>query len=452
MSEPAVSHPIRRAAPRPPCVRPVARLLRSGIAIGLALTAGLCLTATPAWGHAELVDSSPGSGQEVIRSPRQLVFTFAEEPDPVHSVIQVLGADGRPAPGLSATKPFPGNPLQLLIDVDKPLVKGVYTVNWKTVSADDGHVDNGTLLFGVRESPPKTSPFGARLGATPSWLTAASAIGRWLIYAGLALLLGCAATCLISFRGAFPKVGGRVLLRGGWLAAMIGLAVVVLAEKRIVGAPSLLPLFQTSEGADFIRLGEALGICLAAVIVVDVWPRRSTLVFLGLAAAAAMLVLTRGTHADAPATMRLFNLVDQWLHVLAVGVWVGGLAWLLLAVWKNPDIDRRPAVARFSTTAGIALAVVVATGVLRAMAELNGPRELFTTSYGRALLVKVALVVVIAALGALNRYRHVPALRRRDDELVPFERTVGGEVVVGALILAATAVLAGLAPPGGFLT
>ena len=430
---------------------PVGTIVRSAGALGLALAAILCLAAGPAWGHAELVDSSPASGQEVLRSPRQLVFTFSEEPDPVHSVIRVLGADGRPVPGLSATKPFPGNPLQLLVDVNRPLVKGVYTVNWKSVSADDGHIDSGTMLFGVRASPPKTSPFGKKLGAVPTWLDLTADAGRWLIYAGLALLVGCAGTCLISFRDAFPDVGGCVLLRSGWLIAMLGLAVLTLAEKAIVGAPSLLSLLQSSEGIAFVYLAEALAVCLAAVILVDVWPRRVTLIFLGLAGAAAMLVHVRYGHAYGSAGMRLVNLSDQWIHVVAVGVWVGGLAWLLLAVWKNPDIDRRPAVARFSTTAGIALAVVVATGVLRAMATLNGPRELFTTSYGRALLVKVALVAVIAALGALNRYRHVPSLQQRDDDLVPFERAVGGEVVVGALILAATAVLAGLAPPGGFL-
>ena len=422
------------------------------LTVGLALLAGLFLTTSPAWGHAELIASSPAAGQEVTLSPRQLVFTFGEPIDARHSTVSVLDAGGRPAPGLSPAQPFPGNPLQLVIYVDKPLPKGVYTVNWKSVSATDGHVDAGTMLFGVRESPPRTSPFGANLGATPRWLNVASATGRWLLYVGLAVLLGAAATCLISFRGAFPDVGGRVLLRGAWLVALVGLCVITLTEQKIVGAPSLLPLLQTAEGQAFVRLAEALALCLGMLILVDVWPNRWTYIALAVAAALAMLVHVQAGHADAATAIRPVNLIDQWLHVLAVGVWVGGLAWLLLAVWKNPDIDRRPAVSRFSTTAGIALAVVVATGVLRAMAELNGPRELFTTSYGHALLVKVALVVVIAALGALNRYRHVPALQRRDDELVPFERAVGGEVLVGALILAATAVLAGLAPPGGFLT
>ncbi len=347
-------------------------------------------------------------------------------------------------PGATAAKPFPGNPLQMVIDVTRPLPRGVYTVNWKTVSALDGHVASGSMLFGVRENPPQVSQFGKSLGSTSRWLTGASATGRWLLYLGLALLVGAAGTCIVCFRDRLPA-GGRPLLRGAWLLGAVGLAVIVLAEKAAVGAPSLLPLLQTSEGHAYVNLGSALVVCLVAVILVDLWPNRWTFATLAATGALAMLIHVLAGHADA-VSPRLLNLLAQWIHIVAVGLWIGGLVWLLFGVRVDRSIDRRSAVTRFSTMAGIALGVVVVTGVLRAWAEVGSLHALVSTSYGATLFVKVALVVIIALLGALNRYRQVPALLADDGRLRSFQLTARGELALAAAVLAATAVLTGLNP------
>jgi copper transport protein len=234
------------------------------------------------------------------------------------------------------------------------------------------------------------------------------------------------------------------------MLAAVGLAVMTMTERSIIGAPSLLPLFETAEGRALLYLGAALAVCLVAVGLVDVWPGRATLYGLGAAAAAAMLVHVKAGHADAVAP-RLVNLAAQWIHIMAVGVWIGGLAWLLLGIRFDERIDRPSAVTRFSTMAGICLGVVLATGALRALAEIGSPGDLLTTSYGTTLLFKICLVVVIALLGAMNRYRQVPALLGDDQRVRPFQWTAGSEVAVAAVILAATAVLAGLAPAGASL-
>jgi copper transport protein len=67
-------------------------------------------------------------------------------------------------------------------------------------------------------------------------------------------------------------------------------------------------------------------------------------------------------------------------------------------------------VRRFSDVAIFAVAVVAVTGVTMAWIILPGAGELTSTGYGLALIVKVALVVVLIALGAFNRYRLIPAV------------------------------------------
>ena len=85
--------------------------------------------------------------------------------------------------------------------------------------------------------------------------------------------------------------------------------------------------------------------------------------------------------------------------------------------WSWRFADSRPrskgrAVRRFSTTAGIAIVVVALTGTFRAIIEVGSIGQLFGTAFGVLVLVKVALFVVLAALGAINRYGNVPRASR----------------------------------------
>jgi copper transport protein len=99
------------------------------------------------------------------------------------------------------------------------------------------------------------------------------------------------------------------------------------------------------------------------------------------------------------------------VHLLAVGAWVGGLVWLLAGLGSRQRPDKVQVVG-FSRLAAPVLAVVVLTGLARAVDLSGGWRGLLDSSYGRLLDLKVLLVAGLVALGALNRYRAVPALAR----------------------------------------
>ena len=81
-----------------------------------------------------------------------------------------------------------------------------------------------------------------------------------------------------------------------------------------------------------------------------------------------------------------------------------------------------------------------------ALVEVGSLGNLFDTRYGITLLVKVGLVAVVVALGALNHFKWVPSLKTHDGAARTFRMNSGGELAVAAAILAATAVLSGLAP------
>jgi len=421
----------------------VAALLAS--AALLAALAGEAVWAPPAAAHAALTRSVPAADSSVSTSPSAIVLTFSEPVDPKLSRILVVDSAARVVRQVGPAQAVPGQSAQLLAPVSGRLATGVYTVNWRSVSSSDGHVEDGALAFGVGAVPGPGSIVTVSLLNSSPWLSVLSATGRWLVYVGLALLIGCASTVWLAF-GANLPAGGLTALRVAVLLAAAGVVALIGAERSMVGAPSLLPLFLTREGEYLLALGVAVIACGVAVVAMDFWPGRAALAAIGVTAVLAVLAHVLAGHAAAPVALRPLNILEQWIHMTAIGVWAGGLAFLLLGMRGLAPDARAGAIRVFSRIATWTLAVVVVTGVLRAITEIGSPSNLTHTSYGVALLVKVGLVLVVVGFAAFNHFRYVPALDQGDDASRRVRNDSRAELVVLAGVLIATAMLTGLAP------
>jgi hypothetical protein len=100
---------------------------------------------------------------------------------------------------------------------------------------------------------------------------------------------------------------------------------------------------------------------------------------------------------------------------------------------------RRTIVRRFSAAALLAVAVLAAAGVLRAVTELSAVSQIWSTSYGRALIVKTAVFVPLLGVGFVNRTMLLGAFAR-------LRRSVRLEIVAVAGIVVAVAILTELRP------
>jgi len=156
-------------------------------------------------------------------------------------------------------------------------------------------------------------------------------------------------------------------------------------------------------------------------------------------------------HANA-GPLRGFTLMADTLHVWAVGGWIGGLA-LVLSLERHLGPrggEGQPSllptlVPRFSRLALVCVPILVGTGVSAAWIHLGSPAGLVDTAYGRVLLVKIALVLAVLALGALSWRRLSSALDGHGGQAA-LRRAATVELVVANVVLAVTAVLVRMPP------
>lgn len=399
-------------------------------AVAAALIAGgsICATAIPARAHAVLSTSDPADGATLSAPPDQVLLGFTEPIDDEASSVRVLDTGGTSVGGEISTP----SPQELAVPVDTA-DGGVYLVTWRVLSTIDGHVTAGTLAFGVGVSPanverPTQADDGP--GATP--LGVAS---RVAFYLGVLLLLGAGPANWFAFKleARFPR-----LLAIGWASAVLG-SIGIAESQRTDAQVSITAALQTSIGRGALwRLGP-----LAIVGLALAYGSRHRGARILVTAGTSVAVVAHVALGHAAAVGPADSVAAQSVHVAAVSVWIGGLVSVLAASRTMERSAWGAGVRRFSLLAGIALVAVAVTGAWRALEETGSVRALTGTTFGRVILAKVALLGILAALGAINRYRHTPKVESR----APGLKRIGAvEVVIAGLVLALTGFMASVAP------
>jgi copper transport protein len=378
------------------------------------------------------------AGSVVDAAPTKVRLTFSEDAEPSLSTLRVVDVDGV-AYEIGPPRRVAGDPKSLEVQL-RPLDRRVYTVRWRSVSAVDGHPTAGAFAFGVGVLPTIAAVDGQQSsGPSFSWLELA---GRGALLAGLATLLGG------SFAGAvgFGRLSGGRLAAVAMAIAAVGLVVLGEAQRRNADA-SFSDLWPTSVGRALAWRAAGLAFAAAALLIAHVARgglRRAAMAIAATAAAATMAVHVDAGHAAGKPDLRGVVVALQWAHFAAAGVWLGGLIALLVNLRGPASPTKAAAVRRYSSVAVVAFAGLVMTGIVRALGEVATRHELTSTGYGRAVLVKSALVTIIAGLAALNRWRNV---RIASTDLRPLRRTGAGEILLATAALVAAASLAGLSPP-----
>lgn len=398
----------------------------------------LCLGPAPASAHASLVGSEPLADAVYDTAPDEVVLTFDDTVDADLGGIQVYGPAGDRVDQGSAEV----DPAGLVVSV--PLASstaGTHTVAWSVVSPDS-HVISGSFVFHVQTRTGSVAPDQT----TPPWVLLTGWLARWALLTGTTVLGGVALLRLVT--GEDPAWQTRAALRVVRAAAALLLVGAVARLVVQVLESSALPLgdLAGAVGPALVetRTGQLdlarVGACALAAGGVLAWTRRYAAVLALVGVGLTMVTVAVSGHAWT-VEPTLPAVASDVVHQGAAAVWVGGLVSLALVV---PVAGQGPGriVRRFSQLALGAVAVLVVTGVLAAVAQ-SGARldTLVSSRYGAVLLVKVVLVALMVALGWTQRRRLAAVLDRPR-----FTATSRLEAAVGVVVLATTALLVSTVP------
>ena len=411
---------------------------RTGAASLAAMLLVVALAATTS-AHALPQSSNPSPGASLQQAPTQVSIVFGERPDLKLSSINVLDSSGASVTA-GPTTVASDNVDELIVPL-KPLSSGVYTVAWRTVSAVDGHTAAGSFAFGVGGATPSSAPgAGGSASVSSQGPSAGAIVARWVLYLGWIGLLGVSFFSLVVARSA--RFGARRLVPLTWLLAAIGTVGVIVEQLADAGVAPEAAL-STSFGPVIIERLAMLALAALGVLGLMIRPARGLLVVTTIAAAGALLTDVTASHAAAGA-LPILEVPIQWLHVAAVGAWLGGLAGLLVATRRPPGDETATLAKRFSYIGTVGIATVALTGLLRALVEVGTVDRLTGTDFGRLVIAKTALLGGLALLGAVNHFVNVPVAGRR---LRGLRLAGSGELLLGATVVLLSASLVNLAPP-----
>lgn len=437
------------------------------------IAATLAVIVTPAllFAHAHLVRSTPAADATLSVAPTSLQLWFSERPELRFTTLKLTDASGTPV-SLGAVAKMASDPMAVTASITGSLANGRYTVAWRT-AADDGHATSGTFAFVVSAAevtpaavPVADTPTVKRVPNTvvePAAQTNMSTAVRWADLVAVLTLVGTMIFALFVVpRAALPEdVSRDARDRARRLANSVLVLFVVTTLWRLSAEADLIPSAATARIAAMVTVarettwGAGWLVGAAGVVIVAVGLVMSRSAWMGWFIAgvgAVAIALSQGLtgHAAASKQVALAAAIDV-AHVLGAGGWIGGLAALTLcglAATRRAERAGGPrlshqVVRAYHRSAVECVTIVLVTAVAAigvAWFRLGQPTVFWTSAYGRILLIKMAFAAVLLGFGWFH-WRTAVIPEWTDDTGFRFKRSVAVELLVGAGIVAVTAVL-----------
>jgi len=468
----------------------------------VAAIVGLVMLIIPAIAsaHAILIASSPPMGAVTPVAPAVLRLQFSEaitllNPAEDCQVVSSTGASIESAP----CHVSPTDVRELDAPLKPGIAPGTYTVRYQVVSSDS-HVVGAALAFAVGHGPVGLPYLGNRPGQGPSETGAWEVSARFFELVGLGGLLALLAFRWLIWRPAWTpgrrQAGissadreaalgwGRDLFWTAFGALAVGSMIaegylLIVYSATALGTGVFQALHDTSgigtvlSGTRFGSLIQYRGALLFVLFALGAWqflaefgssatPRPPSPTGRPLPAALMAIAIvgvlwglsTQGHASQAPA--HLLQEVADVVHLGAAAIWIGGLALTMLVIWRLPKAVPAAGVAvatdvlaQFSRVALISVGAVVATGTIRSVGELSTPTQLWTTTYGQCILIKIGLLGAAGLIALRNRRITLELERRANPQpraLATVRNAALAELVVAIAILVVAAILVAEVP------
>ncbi|TKJ35198.1 copper resistance protein CopC [Blastococcus sp. CCUG 61487] len=369
------------------------------------------VAAAPAAAHATLVSTDPAEGARLDDAPDAVTLEFSEGVSLGAGYARVSTADGQEVDGGEASV----DGRVVTIPLPDGMEDGGYLVAYRVISSDS-HPISGAYSFVVGEGELVPAGASAETADADPVVAALLPVVRAIGYGGIALAVGIPVLALLCWPAGWRSGPLRRLATGGALTAAVAALLTFLLQGPYsagtgladVVDPDLISATVTSGGGWSLLVRAVLALALAAALA-PAWRRGEAPHGPRLAAAATfaigLVVATAAIGHPVAGSWPVLAVAVAAVHVAAMAVWLGGLTGLLLGLLRpGPDAHTlAAAMSRFSRVAFAAVVALVVSGVVQAVREVASPTALFGSTYGRLLLVKIVVVLVVLGAAGVSR-------------------------------------------------
>jgi putative copper export protein/methionine-rich copper-binding protein CopC len=468
------------------------------------------------YGHAtpDRYTLEPNSLLEKESFPSKISILFSERPDPKVSYIHVTNSEGSRIDNddFNITGEIDRRGT---VTVNKNLVRdGVYAVSWSTLSLDDGHVAKGTYVVGVGvgSSLPANTAI-KNVTDSDTIYSPIISIVKIPIVIGQVYVLGFVFTQIIIWndirRQDLSNIIDFILIRrftnpiiilsivmaiAATLIPIIQSDIISQTQSEYMKNLSLL-YFETANGKVWlIRVISCAIVAFAAYYYgkdvsnqanthnSTVSRNKRTILLCILLIAELLFIFTNSatSHSSSLATWSQLGIFADFVHSVAVSIWIGGLLYIFYVFFPNvitisKDISGKEQqivgqpksillliLSRFSVISTICVGVVGITGLSLAWLHIDNIDELLLSGYGRTLIVKLSLILPVVVLGGYHQFWISRIIKVSDFERVnedgpsktnfrakfsSVKKTIKIECLLAGAVLCAASVLTVTSPP-----
>jgi len=403
-----------------------------------------------AYAHPVYVDSSPKQFQSLEQSPGKVIVYFSEALVLQYSQISVIDSDGnRVDDGVAEN--YNGDPSTLTTNLKENLPKGTYTINTKVLSAVDGHVVDNSVVFSVGEEAISAAGLGVETTFTSKsifeLISFDNSLSRVPGYIGQILILGApfmflwVSKPLLQYNHAFMQMNSIfVAIRRNLIKLIIISDILVIfsviamavAQALSIGA-NIIDVFSTEFGEVLIiRLIISIILLIISFIFYNKYKKRPLyniknnkelllIILLGLAILFTNSLISHAAALEDEGTLPIFL---DYFHGIAASIWIGGLVFLAFIfvpkiVQIKKEIENKSeninvnelksriisiVIPRFSIIILPILASIVLTGPTLLWSIENNLFTTFSSLYGKILILKLTLAMIMVAMGAYHEF------------------------------------------------
>ena len=423
--------------------------------------------------HAYLIRSDPAANSILDSAPSTVHLWFSENVSLGFSSVRLLDASGQATDLMVHMDP--ADHTALVVNLPE-LEEGVYSLRWSVHSETDGHITQGLVVFGIGQGVDLGTATAVETDTAVDW---PELLLRWLtfiLYAGM--IGGVTITYLVLTPqsqqlqiASLQRKSQRRMLRlafycsllaffagfvwAGWQAATVAVS---FSGKLSFTEAARQWLTQTQLG--YYWWARQVFILVTAVILWVLSRRRAELpvptwliLLTSILLLAVLLTQSLTSHAAALTPYTALAVTADAFHLLAASFWVGGLLALVVGLLplarQNANFAAlaKASWGPFGKWAALSVGIILVTGIYSTFREAGSINALLTTFYGKSLILKIGLVLIVGLIGATNSMLLHPRLAaplahvfKKPEGWIPlsfrqFPRLVIIEVCLGLLVL-----------------